>query len=243
MTTIAKPPFYSVPLAVGLAWRGGAQQIFQEKIDGVWASLEWRGALLVGERTRDGRFHAFDCLRTFDAGDIGDRPLADRLLCLHLMAAQQEREGLDDWRPVASGNGGEFLEAVLARGGEGVVCKSLTAPFGAPWTKCKRLQVFYGIVRDLRPATGSVHVDLVHESFKAESGKRKAETDTPGFEAVNFEDFVTGDDGGWIRLGARFEAVKIGSVLKLEAFGQHASGMLREARLDKDTTNSWIVRI
>ena len=236
MTTIAKPPFYSVPLATGLAWRGGAQQIFQEKIDGVWATQEVRGqrsevSLALGERTRDGVFHAFDCVE-FEGTDLRAEPLHVRLRALAELCSLTS-----DLRPVASGNGGEFLEAVLARGGEGVVCKSLTAPFGAPWTKCKRLQVFYGIVRELRPATGAVRVDLVHESWKECPGRLAP------FEAVNFEDFVTGDDGGWIRLGARFEAVKIGAVLKLEAFGQHASGMLREARLDKDTPDSWIVRI
>lgn len=225
---IPKPEFLSVPLAEGLAWTGGEQRIFQEKIDGVWASLEWRGALLVGERTRDGVFHAFDCLRTFEAGDIAQRPLADRLLCLHLMASQLEREGLHDWRPVASGNGGEFLEAVLARGGEGVVCKSLLDPFGAVWVKCKRLQVYYGIVRDLRPGTASVRVDLVHRSFL------DAAAGSP-------EDYITGDDGGWVQVGARFEALKIGDVIKLEAFGQHPSGRLREARLDNDTETSWRV--
>jgi hypothetical protein len=74
-------------------------------------------------------------------------------------------------------------------------------------------------------------VELIHESWQ----------DAPGFEAVKFADYSTGDNGGWIALRTRFEAVKIGSVLKIEAYGQHASGRLREARLDQDAPGSWLV--
>ena len=166
-----------------------------------------------------GEFYAFD-LR---GPEFERAPLRERLVALDALTGT-----LGLLRP-AVGCGGEFLEAVLARGGEGVVVKDLAGLPGATWTKIKRVQVFYGIVRDLNLGKGSVRVDLLHPSF----------LDTPSFEPSNY---ATGDNGGWVALGPRFEAVKIGDVLKLEAYGQHKSGLLREARLDKDFPGSWLVR-
>jgi hypothetical protein len=58
---------------------------------------------------------------------------------------------------------------------------------------------------------------------------------------VELADVVTGQARGKLPLRSRFDQVRIGSVLKVEAFGLTARGMLREARLDRDTETSWLV--
>jgi len=150
---IQRPPFETVPLAVGLAWRGGGGYRYEEKLDGVWTVRrygEGDDTVLAGELLRDGRFYAFDCLAV-DGQDIRRRGLDDRLAVLDALP------GL--LRP-AVGNGGEFLEAVLARGGEGVVAKPHGSPFGATWYKCKRLATYDCTVADVDLSRGSVRLSL-----------------------------------------------------------------------------------
>jgi hypothetical protein len=109
--------------------------------------------------------------------------------------------------------GPELLARVLARGGEGVVRKRLDQPYGAQWEKCKRVSVFYCRVADLDPMRGSaILVDR-------DSGEKR----------------------GKLPLRNRYEQVRVGSILKVEAFGITARGLLREARLDKDSPDSWLI--
>lgn len=209
-----KPKFQSVSLADGLKWSGRGDCQFTEKLDGVFHVRRFDGLDIAGEMMGDGRFFAF--------GIVGSDPLRLQWPALAAMA----RAGA--FELPATGSGGEFLEAVLARGGEGVVAKPWDAPFGVGWVKCKRAQVFYGLVTELDAIGGRARVALVHRSWLD--------------QVARAEDFLTGDDGGWIALRSRFESVKIGDVLKLEAYGQHASGKLREARLDQDAPGSWLVK-
>jgi hypothetical protein len=103
---------------------------------------------------------------------------------------------------------------VLARGGEGVVRKRLDAPWGCHWEKCKRSQVFYCRVTDLDQWSGGVFL----------------------------ADLNTGEKRGKMPLReGKFELVRVGSVLKVEAYGLIARGMLREARPDRDGPGSWLV--
>ena len=111
------------------------------------------------------------------------------------------------------GAGGEFLEYLLRDGGEGIVRKPLDAPFGARWEKCKRSQVFLCVVSSLDHARGSVEL----------------------------ADAATGQPRGKLPLRSRFGEVRAGSVVKVEAFGLTARGMLREARLDADQPGSWLI--
>jgi ATP-dependent DNA ligase len=46
------------------------------------------------------------------------------------------------FRLVKQGRGAEFIEAILANGGEGVVAKPFSAPFGMDWFKVKRVETF-----------------------------------------------------------------------------------------------------
>jgi ATP-dependent DNA ligase len=136
--TVQRPKFINTPLAQGLHWRGGAGWRFEEKMDGVWATKEASGSILIGEQMRDGRFFTFDVAQ-HNGADVRKLALRDRLAILNDMP------GL--LRP-AAGNGAEFLEAVLARAGEGVVAKFLDAPYGECWHKCKRIETFDCIVTE-----------------------------------------------------------------------------------------------
>lgn len=190
MRTIRRPHFVSVPLATGLRWRGGGGFVYQEKLDGIWCVREQGGAILVGELVGL-RFTAFDLVQ-LNGQDVSREPLRVRLELLRgLMVPMVEH-----------GNGGEFLEAVLARGGEGVLAKDLAAPFGEPWFKCKRQETLDLRVIEMDAARGSLHL----------------------------ADITTGEDRGWCPAKAAFNAIAVGDVVEVAAHSIHHSGKLREAR-------------
>ena len=66
-------------------------------------------------------------------------------------------------------------------------------------------------------------------------------------ESINFENGVVdltfdGAPAGRLALRDKSLLVRVGSVLKVEAYGRHKSGLLREARLDRDSEDSWLVQ-
>lgn len=197
-----KPSFISVPMETGLRWRDGAGWRYEEKMDGQFHVEELTHATtVIGELMRDGQFFAFDVLH-YEGQDLRPLPLCERLTVL---------DGMNLPRP-AVGSGGAFLASVLAAGGEGVVAKHLDPPWGVPFYKCKRRQVYYSRVTGLDQRTGSAIL----------------------------ADRDSGEMRGRVALHGRFERVRVGSVLKVEAFGLTARGMLREARLDRDPNNAWL---
>lgn len=172
-------------------------------MDGKFHIRQVGPALVAGELMRGGYFYGFDVLE-FEGSDIRCLPLRERRPLL---------DALDVLRP-SEGSGGEFLEAVIESGGEGVVIKNLSQPWGARWIKCKRSQVFYCRVAKLDPWTGGAHLT----------------------------DSVTGEPRGMVPIrGTKANLVRVGSELKIEAYGLTRKGLLREARLDKDTPMSWLV--
>jgi hypothetical protein len=114
----------------------------------------------------------------------------------------------------ATGNGGEFLEAVLARGGEGIVCKDLSAPYGEMWA-CKRIVELLCVVTDF----------------------------CGGSQAVKIADAATGQPRGKISLfGGKIARVRVGSILKCAGMNLTDRGLIREPRLCQDTPESWLVK-
>lgn len=190
-TSIYRPHFVSVPLSEGLRWRGGGPFRFEEKLDGRWCVRTRGDAILVGELVGE-NFTAFDLVQ-FQWRDIRREPLRVRLELLRGVGVPV----------VASGNGGEFLEAILARGGEGIVAKDLYAPFGVPWFKCKRAETFDCRVVDKDEARGSIRLVL------------------------------DGQDVGWCPARAAFNGISIGDVVEVVAHSRRVSGRLREARFGR----------
>jgi DNA ligase-1 len=84
----------------------------------------------------------FDCLH-LDGKDLLDRPYAERIALLAPRVPERHRVPRIETSEPAEAEG--FLEAALARGHEGVLVKSLAAPYeagrrGAGWVKVKRAQ-------------------------------------------------------------------------------------------------------
>jgi hypothetical protein len=218
MNSIDKPRKTVVPIAVGLAWGSDSASIFQEKMDGQFDLylLDDDGTnketILAGEKMRDGTFWVFDCL-CLNGVDIRQKPLSERLTHLggiftnsrHLLP---DSFNLLPFRADATG----FLAEVLARGGEGVVKKSLDAPWGTPMEAAKRSENFYCIV-----------------------------TAMGNSQSVEIADAATGQPRGKVKLGGgKCDRVRVGSILKLNGFGLHASGLIREPVIDRDSDSSWL---
>jgi ATP-dependent DNA ligase len=248
-SNIQRPRITPVSLAEGLAWRGGGNFRFEEKMDGVFEFLTVhhrgtearREALLAGERMCNGDFYAFDIVH-HEGQDLRGLPLRERLVALDDIfppnapglwpgwATQKKTKNLklELIRRPSTGTGGEFLEAVLARGGEGVVCKDLEAPFGIGQWKAKRRATFDLMVVEKHISKSSVRVGW--PEFKVQGSRFKVgETALP---TSNFElQTLNLEDAGWCPVrGRNFERVKVGDIIEVAAFGRTASGKLREPR-------------
>ncbi len=168
------PITVSVPLSDGLKWRGGGDWCYQEKVDGVRAALvdgvcfgrsraipfqvpaSLNSSRLDGELA-GGVFHAFD-VPVFNGQDISREPLRLRKQVLREIILK-----LNDPRftTVAEGIGGEFLEAILSRGGEGIVAKHLDSRYGEfeSWVKCKRMETHDCVVTEIHASKQSVQLN------------------------------------------------------------------------------------
>jgi ATP-dependent DNA ligase len=201
---IERPKFVTVPLAHGLKWRGGGGWRYEQKMDGVWGFESFYIGrdifTAVGERMKGGEFYAFDIVQ-FAGEDCSQEPLSQRINLLD-MACESSCTLFN--RP-AVGNGAEFLEAVLAHGGEGVVAKQLDAPFGAEWFKCKRIVTFDLLVTE--------------KAMDGRSSIRVGE--------------LNGEDRGWCPCKATFDQVKVGDIVEIAAYSLTAKGKLREPRFVK----------
>lgn len=232
-TPVRKPSKILVPFAEARHWRAGGDFLLQQKMDGCFAPLDADGWRIVGERMRDGRFVAFDCLVA--AGeDITRRSTRERWAALNQWFSTRQNAGFQDFKIelVPTGLGGEWVEHILATGGEGVCAKHLDAPYGEMFV-CKRVQVFYCRVIGKDDSTGSVEL----ERFVFDSG-----FDVQGSTVQGFAGLEARAAGRMPLRGNKFEMVRIGSVLKVEAFGLTEKGLLREARPDKDAPGSWLVK-
>ena len=198
-----KPLFNIAPLKVGLTWESDPDYFYEEKIDGKYTEKDFGDSLLIGE-TKDGKFYAFDIV-IYMGKDIRKEPLHRRLAILNRFAVLRPE---NDW------NGGCFLAKVIARGGEGVIRKSIYGEFGFDWTKCKRLERFFCKVTKIGAG-----------------------------QSVEIKDEGTGQPRGKVSLfGGKCDKVRIGSILKIEGFGLTAKGFIREARPCKDTPTSWLAK-
>ena len=113
-------------------------------------------------------------------------------------------------------NGGELLRTVLKRGGEGIVRKDPQSTYYDAMTACKRLETWRCRV------TG----------FKS------------GTQTVQIADADSGESRGAVALrGGKVDRVQIGSIVKIEGLGLHASGLIRDPRPCCDTPDSWLITL
>ena len=233
-----KPRKISVPMAEGRCWRGGGEFIYQEKMDGEFSIAECgvrsaECATLAGERMATGRFVAFDVLQ--HAGqDVRAWPLRDRWGLLLGLRGVIEADGGEI---VPTGNGGEFLEAVLAAGGEGVVAKDWNSPYSAPMFACKRLETFLCVVTGFCGGTQSVAMARM-----VEGSWLRVEGENAGLSTLNSQLSTTVPCGHVALRGGKCDQVRVGSIIKVEGMGLTAAGMIREPRVCRDTATSWLVK-
>ena len=211
---IFKPTIESVPLADGLKWRGG-DFLYQEKSDGRHEFAEIGGAIVNAERMADGGLVINDIL-SVGTLSLSLETTRARWFCLEYWWQGFRSAKIPNIRLCRVGDGGQFLERLLSEGGEGVIAKPLDSAFGVGWLKCKRSMVYFCEVIDLDPMRGSAIL----------------------------ADRDSGEPRGKLALrGGKFELVRVGSILKVEAYGLTAKGLLREARPDRDAPGSWLVSV
>ncbi len=191
-TTIQRPPYQSVPLETGLRWNYSADIQFAEKIDSIWHKLTIGTSIIVGELMRDGRFFAFD-LPLFAGADVRNLPRRERLEIL---------DGFKLLRPESSSNGGELLQRVLARGGEGICAAHWQGSFNDTVSRCKRVET---------------HDCVVTEKHGRKQSVRLAEN---------------GVDRGWCpAAGGNADRLNIGDVVEVQCYSITAKEKFREPRL------------
>ena len=203
---LAHPRKKCVLPSVGLAW-GNDGAIYQEKLDGIFTVLEIPGGLLAGEDIR-GQFIAFDCVE-YAGNDVRPIPMIDRLRLRDELCAGASV-------PVVAScqHGGALLQAVLARGGEGIVRKLPESSYFDTMTAAKRL------------ATWVCVITLVGTG-----------------QSVGISDAANGQARGAVALrGGKCDQIRVGSLIKVEGFGLHPSGLIREPRPCKDTPTSWLIQ-
>ncbi len=167
------PITLSMPMSCGLKWSGGGGWCYEEKIDGVRAAIidgacfgrsraiplqvpaSLNSSRLDGELA-GGVFHAFD-IPVHQGEDISGQPLALRKQVLREVITSL---GDSRFRHIPEGSGGEFLEAVLARGGEGIVAKHLQSRYGEAesWIKCKRVETHDVAVTEIHQTKQSIRL-------------------------------------------------------------------------------------
>lgn len=179
--------------------------MYQQKLDGRWHEVMLGSHLVVGELVGP-TFWPFDIV-LYDARDVRQMPLGERLAMLDSLTWPET------WRRVPSGSGGEFLEAVLASGGEGVVAKHVQSRFGQNWIKCKRVETHDCIVAEIHPEKMSVRLSQL-------DGGRTL-------------------DCGWVPvLSDRVLAgLTVGAVVEVACHSRHASGKFREPRFVRVRTD------
>ena len=117
-------------------WRG---YHLSEKMDGVFAVREFSNSTVLGEAMRDGRFFPFDVSRAFGQ-DVSRLAWRERQAALDQIFSVLNPKL--NWHRCATGAGAEFIETILACGGEGGVAKPFDAPLGRDWFKVKRSETF-----------------------------------------------------------------------------------------------------
>lgn len=228
---VRKPSKIIVPFAEARHWRAGGDYLFQIKMDGCFDDTTIDGYTFAVEQMRDGTRYAHTLLGV-PGQWLQDVKIRETMPELRRIIAQPR---FQDAKILLCPefSGGEGLEALLAAGEEGGCAKHLDAPYGEMFV-CKRVQVFYCRVIGKDDSTGSVELERVEIGTR--SLDLESELLTPNFQ------LPTSPAGRMPLRGNKFEQVRIGSILKVEAFGLTEAGKLREARPDKDTPTSWLVK-
>ena len=191
---IERPKYQIISVKTALEFHWNGYHV-SEKMDGCWHEMRIGSSVIVGEMMADGTFCAFNLL-VFNGKDIRKLPTSERLelLASHFPNLQRPAE------PIEGESAADFLNRVLARGGEGIVAVALNCPFGVKTFKVKRNETFDCVVTEKHHQKKSLHLSL------------------------------NGEDVGWCACRARGELRKIsvGSVVEVSCMKRFSSGRFRE---------------
>ena len=125
----------------------------EEKLDGCWHSWNVGNAIVIGEKMRDGRLFAFDCVES-GGDDQRKMALSDRLRALDAIVPKPLRPPC----PSPGESASCFFARIVANGGEGIVIKDYDAHFNATIQRCKRFETFdlMVVAKDINRGTLSV---------------------------------------------------------------------------------------
>jgi hypothetical protein len=208
---IQKPTIPQIPIA---AWGeiDFSKFICQEKSDGRHEFARIGDGLFNCERMKDNSLVVNDVVE-FYGEDIREFNTGHRWRACseYFDPLRTHRHGIRLCRIL---DGLEGVQGEIASGFEGAVIKGLDSPFACNWFKLKKSENFIVKVTALNGGKNSVQI----------------------------ADSVTGKNRGSIPLrGGKVDKVRVGSILKVNAFGAHPSGLLREAKPDDDSENSWLI--
>lgn len=173
-------------------------------MDGKFSTKLIGNLLVAGEQMRSGDFIAFDCLQV-NSQDIKNQPLRVRL---------QQLNSLPGLLRPSTGHGVEFVEAILSKGGEGIVAKRWESPFDSSMYAIKRTVELRCVVTEILP-----------------------------FQAAKIADAATGDSRGKVKIPAfKILKIRVGSVVKVIGMNLTEKGYIREPRLCCDSPTSWLVK-
>ena len=228
MTPYPKPEKRLVSIDQARIW-SPAHSLIQEKMDGEFQTREVGGgvSLVAGEfvTRKSGAMLTSKTLALLQARPAGvffafDLLESQRLVATHwptkarwMELRRLEMEGFfaDDMRLVRVWDGPAFIDNILADGGEGVVRKDWTEPYGQ-MLAVKQLKEYTVVV-----------------------------TSMDGRQSVGIAEVTPGGivDRGRVTLaGGRCDKVRVGSTIKVCAMDLHESGKLREPRV---ASGEWIV--
>ncbi len=236
-TPVAHPRKVLVPVETALAAWGNDGHIYQEKLDGCFAVVNWRGHLFAGEQMTEGEIIVWDLLAT-EGCDCRRWSAESRWRKLNILAG----EGLPFGVVPSSCNGALLLETVLARGGEGVVRKSPGATYYDEMQAAKRGGVWLCRVAAFCGGSQSVEIErevdsqeLMVDSRKQVDSQSKlivdGNTKGPGAPPpINHHpSTINWFPCGRVTLrGGKCDQVRIGSLIRVEGMNLTAAGKIRQ---------------
>lgn len=177
--TISRPRKIVVPAAVALGWLPG-QHVFSRKYDGQFSTVRVGPWTLIAEKVRAKSgakltasdlaelklakhsapwFYAAHSVAVVDGEDCSWMGAGDRWDLLRRLMVNGPLPADDGAHVVLadSGPGGEFFEAVIAAGGEGVCAAPIDAPWGLIYAAKPMLEV-QAVVMAINIAHGTVNI-------------------------------------------------------------------------------------
>ncbi len=224
ISLIQKPRKRIVSIAEALKWKPSGNFVYQLKKDGRFFPQEFGEFGIITEKMKSGILWAHTLYR-IGGDDLSNTPLCDTMPVLRKIVPHLALK-YPMLKLIPEFSGGEGVEMLFSQKEEGGCAKCLDFPYGEMHV-VKRSQVFYTRIIALGEFVSSVEMELLPDL--------NAETLAQPIGSLQ-------NCGKMPLRSTKYDRVRRGSVLKVEAYSQNESGKLREATPCKDTEDSWLWR-